>query len=261
MEVRCSHAQIQRRRRGDGRAESQEHAQPQIVFDHRRTGGFAADGFPLHRRDAAGSGSCLAAVLAAAGDDVEFFHRRFLCKSSAADAVRHGEQGLLLRLFACAHYLDADEIPAALIHLEAAESLWDQTMFERPDEILADFVFINAFYKRDLNMAQIWWHCLETLPKIDKDADYWRARTALLWLEGQREQAREAWKRGSALAHRLPAAGLYETTRMDFAKLLYQMERPVDTAPPALAATRDSLRALAAACEVSQVRAALDYSG
>jgi hypothetical protein len=155
--------------------------------------------------------------------------------NKAAESVPQGERGLLLRLFACLHYLDTNRTSEAIASLEAAEALYDQSIFERPQDICAEFMFVNAFYKRDLAAAEVWSERIEALSGVDRDADYWRAQTALHWLKGQREEALEAWERGNALAQRLPAAGTYEFTRSCFEKLRVALDAPVQRTPPPLA--------------------------
>jgi hypothetical protein len=150
----------------------------------------------------------------------------------AARSITQGEQGLLLRLFLCQHYLDLNQIPCALANLEAAEALYDQSTFDKPEDICAEFVFVNAFYKRDLAAAEAWWQRLESQHTVDPDADFWRARASLLWLRGERKEAREAWAHGHQLAEKLPAAGVYETTRLCFAQLYNAMEQRMPAPPP-----------------------------
>jgi hypothetical protein len=152
----------------------------------------------------------------------------------AADSVPQGERGLLLRLFACLHYFDAGKIPEAIAAMQDAEALYAQSKFDKPQDICAEFVFLNAFCKQDLAAADLWWRRIEALPKVDPDADYWRAKTALLWLKGERDQACETWERGRALALKLPVAGQYELTRSCFAKLRAALDAPVPTTPPPL---------------------------
>jgi hypothetical protein len=154
----------------------------------------------------------------------------------AADSVPLGDRGLLLRLFACLHYLDRDEIPQAIGSLREAEALYDQCVFEKPQDVCAEFTFINAFYKRDLPAAEQWSQRIEALKKIEPDADYWRARTALLWLRGEQTEARDAWERGNALAQKLPSAGTYDFTRSCFARLRSELDAPMLTIPPPLKA-------------------------
>jgi hypothetical protein len=151
--------------------------------------------------------------------------------NEAADFVPHGERGLLLRLSACKHYVDINRIPEALANMQEAENLYDECKFEKPQEILAEFVFVNAFYKHDLAAAGQWWQRIEALDKVDPDADYWRAKTALLWLKGERQEAFKAWERGNALAQELPAAGMYDFKRSCFRKL----RKALDAQVPSLA--------------------------
>lgn len=147
--------------------------------------------------------------------------------NQAADFVRHGERGLLLRLVACKHYIDKNRIPEALASMAEAEELYEECRFEKPQDILAEFVFVNALYKRDLAGADLWWQRIEGLRKIDPDADYWRAKSSLLWLKGEQEEAFDAWERGNALAQKLPSAGTYQFTRSCFAKLRKALDTPI----------------------------------
>jgi hypothetical protein len=137
----------------------------------------------------------------------------------AADFVRRGERGLLLRMVACKHYIDKNRIPEAIAYMNEAEGLYEECRFEKPQDLCAEFVFVNALYKRDLAAAGGWWQRIEALRKIDSNADYWRAKTALLWLKGEQDEASDAWERGNALAQQLPSAGTYDFTRSCFAKL------------------------------------------
>lgn len=142
----------------------------------------------------------------------------------AADFIRRGERGLLLRLNACRHYLDNNSISEALVQLQEAEGLYEECRFERPQDICAEFAFINAFFKRDADAAGFWWRRLEALPAIDQDCDYWRARASILWLTGDRSSALEAWQRGTVLAHQLPPVGAYAFTRSCFARMRTAMQ-------------------------------------
>jgi hypothetical protein len=150
--------------------------------------------------------------------------------NEAADFVPHGERGLLLRLYAYHHYVDKGRVSEALVKMQDAERLYDECKFERPQDICVEFAFANAFYKFDLPAAELWWQRIEALGKIDPDADYYRAKAALLSLKGERPAAREAWQTGSELAAKLPSAGLYEYKRSCFAKLRHGLELPGRTA-------------------------------
>jgi hypothetical protein len=150
----------------------------------------------------------------------------------AADFIAQSERGMLLRLFACMHHIDAGQIPEAIVNLEKAEGLWDQTTVKRPAGICAAFVFFCAVYKRDAAAAELWWQRLETQAKLDFDADYWKARASIMWLRNQPAEAFHAWEHGNALAAGLPDAGAYEFTRSCFARL----RSALDTAAPKTAA-------------------------
>jgi hypothetical protein len=151
--------------------------------------------------------------------------------NQATDFVRHGERGLLLRMVACKHYVDKNRIPEAIANMEEAEDLYDECKFEKPQDICAEFVFVNALYKRNLAAADLWWQRIEALRKVDPNADYWRAKTALLWLKGEQEEAFGAWERGNAAAQQLPAAGTYDFTRSCFKKLRKALDNPIRIAP------------------------------
>jgi len=144
--------------------------------------------------------------------DVNVIHR-------AADSVPFGERGLLLRLYACLHYLDTNQVSQAIASMQEAEALYQRSSFEKPQGVCAEFVFINAFFKHDLAAAEMWWKRIENLGKIDADADYFRAKTALHWLRGERKEALSAWDRGYDLAQKLPSAGTYDFTRSCYARL------------------------------------------
>ncbi len=156
--------------------------------------------------------------------------------NQAVDFVRHGERALLLRMVACKHYIDKNRIAEAIAHMEDAERLYEECKFEKPQDICADFVFVNALYKRDLAAARLWWQRIEALRKADHNADYWRAKAALLWLKGEQEEAFAAWTRGNVLAQQLPSAGTYAFTRSCFNKLGKALEEPARTSPESGAA-------------------------
>jgi hypothetical protein len=173
----------------------------------------------------------------------------------AAEFITQGKNGMLLRLFASKHYIEADMIPEGLASMEAAEVLYEQSWFEKPEDICAEFVFLNAFYKRDLAAAEVWSRRIDALSKVEIGADYWRALTAVLWLKGEREKAGEAWALGNRLALKLPAAGAYDSTRRCFAQLREVLDEPESTTPPPLR----SLDALAAALREERIEDEIGY--
>jgi hypothetical protein len=144
----------------------------------------------------------------------------------AAESVPRGAQGLLLRCLAGHYFVDTKQFPQAISCLEAAETLFDEARLRNPADFLADFVFLNAAYKRDPAAAERWWSRLEACRKSDRDADYWRAAAAIFWVRGETQQARDAWERGHALAARLPRCGAYDFSRDAFEYLREVLETP-----------------------------------
>ncbi|MGA3185586.1 MAG: hypothetical protein ABSF22_00620 [Bryobacteraceae bacterium] len=165
----------------------------------------------------------------------------------AAAIVSEGERGLLLRLAAAEHYLDAGQVSAALVSMRAAERLYDECTFDHPENLCAGFAFVNAFYKRDLATAELWWDRIESIRSVEIGADYWRAWTALLWLKGEKEEAREALHYGTDLAMRLPASGMHDFMRSCFENLREALEEE--------SRVTESLGALAAAIVPSHAAA------
>jgi len=154
----------------------------------------------------------------------------------AGDFIAQSERGMLLRLFACMHHIDAGQIQDGVVSLEKAEGLWDRAVVKRPAGICGEFVFFCAVYKRDRTAAELWWQRLEAQTKIEFDADYWKARASIMWLRNQPAEAFHAWERGNALAAGLPNAGAYEFTRSCFVRLRTVLDSP---APQKLAPVAD----------------------
>ena len=154
---------------------------------------------------------------------------------AAANFLARGDRGMLLRLYACMHYIDTGQISEAVASLQEAEPLYEGSALQSPGGICAAFVFINATFKRDRAAAELWWQRLQAQRDIDFDAEYWQARTAILWLQGQTEEARQAWERGHALAMQLPAGGAYEYTRSGFDALREALNEPAPDGEEAVA--------------------------
>jgi hypothetical protein len=137
----------------------------------------------------------------------------------AARFLTRGQQALTLRMYAYTHFFDSGRLPDALRALGEAESVYAQDAPAISAELHADFVFANAFLKRDAAAARVWWERMQTEKAPRLTVDYWKARCALLWIENDLEQAQAAWDKGNELAHLLPRAGAYEFTRHCFARL------------------------------------------
>lgn len=149
----------------------------------------------------------------------------------AARFITQGRQGLLLRLYAYLYFFDSGRIPEALQALDQAETVFAQSASDIPADLHTDFIFGSAFLKRDAPAARVWWKRMEAKKAPHLSADYWKARSALLWIENQAEQAQAAWDKGNELVQKLPQAGAYEFERYCFA----QLRQVLDVSPaPAL---------------------------
>jgi hypothetical protein len=124
-----------------------------------------------------------------------------------------GKSGLLLRLFAFEHFLDRGNIPEAGKALKEAEAIYHQSALDIRAELHTVFVFGNAYVLRDSAAAREWWTRMEAKKPTHFNVDYWRAASALHWIEGNLNEANEAWEKANACAVKLPNAGAYEFDR------------------------------------------------
>ena len=131
----------------------------------------------------------------------------------AAQSFTLGPQALLLRLLASSYYLDNGKISEAGEAVAEAESVYNELPFEIPAGLCMALVFRIAFLREDAVGARQWWERMEAKKPTHFGADYWLAKSALLWCESRGHEAQEAWKTGDALARKLPAAGDYEFDR------------------------------------------------
>jgi len=131
----------------------------------------------------------------------------------AAHSITQGTQGLLLRFYAYFYFLDHGRIFEAGEALREAESIYHQSASDIPAELHTEFVFGNAYVPRDAAAAREWWTRMEAKKPTRFNADYWRANSALHWMEGSLKEANEAWEKADALAQQLPKSGAYEFDR------------------------------------------------
>ena len=137
----------------------------------------------------------------------------------AARGIAQGRDGLLLRLYAYSYFLDQDKLSEAGEMLREAESIYHQCAWDIPAELCMEFIFGSAYVLRDAGAAREWWTRMETKKAIRFNWDYWRADSALHWIEGDLKEANEAWEKSNALAEQLPKAGAYEFDRYCCGKL------------------------------------------
>jgi hypothetical protein len=131
----------------------------------------------------------------------------------ASRTFTHGRQGFFLRLYASSYFLDCGNLPEAGEALAEAESIYRESSINISTKLHTTFVFGDAFLRRDAAGARQWWERLEARHPTHFGVDYYLALSALLWIEGCVDDAREAWTKGNALAQQLPAIGSCEFDR------------------------------------------------
>jgi len=151
--------------------------------------------------------------------DVELIER------AAAGGAAQGNQLMLLSTFRYQHFLDCGQLPEAALALTDAETIYQQYASEIPAELHTDFVFGNAYVKRDAVGARAWWQRMEEKKPTRFNADYWLAHSALLWIEGDLYTANDSWHKGAAMAMQLPKAGAYEFDRYRYVLLQKALEQ------------------------------------
>lgn len=117
-----------------------------------------------------------------------------------------GPRGMHLRLLASSYHMDQVDISEARKSLNEAESIYDDSVHDIPAELHTVFVFQKALLDRDSIGARLWWDRMEAKKPTRFNVDYWLARGALLWIENNRSEAREAW--GKSQCSRAKAAKL-----------------------------------------------------
>ncbi len=138
--------------------------------------------------------------------DIEVIHR-------AAEVIKDGTQAVLLRLLAFSYYLDSGWAPTACRVLSEAEEIALKPKAIVPVEFCTLFVFGKAYACRDAAAARQWWDRLEAKKPTRFNVDYWRAKAALAWIEGQEAEARENLDKAVEEAANLPAVGAYDYDR------------------------------------------------
>jgi hypothetical protein len=131
---------------------------------------------------------------------------------------------MLLRIWLSAHFLDRQQIPEAIQAMLEAEAIGEVCYTTFPGELLATFVFDHALFREDAARARLWWDRMETRQSDPESIDREWARTALFWIEGRHQEAREALRRGENQAAQLPDFGAYDFDRYHFQLLRQAME-------------------------------------
>ncbi len=144
---------------------------------------------------------------------------------SAANGIAHGRQALLMWLYAFSHSIDAGNEQEADEVLAQAELVCLQSASNVPAEFHTAFVFGNALVRRDPVATRFWWNRMQARKPTRFNADYWRAQSALHWIEGNLDEARIAWEKSHALVEQLPQAGAYDFSRYCCSLLRRELEQ------------------------------------
>jgi len=159
----------------------------------------------LHRAFAV-AGSSLVTAVRPRDYDIEAILR-------AAATINEGFQGLVLRLLASDYYLDHGRIHESAVCLNEAGLIYNQSSPAVPADLLTVFVFGAAYLCRNSASAREWWTDMEAKKPTRFNTDYWRAASALHWMEGDLKEANECWAKAQSQAQDLPKFGAYDFER------------------------------------------------
>jgi hypothetical protein len=127
-------------------------------------------------------------------------------------------------LYAFSHSIDAGNEQEADEVLAHAELVCLESASNIPAEFHTAFVFGNALVRRDAKATRFWWNRMQARKPTRFNADYWRAESALHWIEGNLDEARIAWEKSHALVEQLPHAGAYDFSRYCSSLLHHELE-------------------------------------
>lgn len=131
----------------------------------------------------------------------------------AAGSVARGHDEVFMHLCAYAYFLDRGELSNAASALMTTTRFCRESSVPVPTDWLSVFVFGDALVRRDPVAARTWWQKLE-LQKGARIADeVWTSYSALLWIEGRRDEAEEAWHKADQWARELTNSGFAEGER------------------------------------------------
>jgi hypothetical protein len=122
-------------------------------------------------------------------------------------------RGLHLNLCACHCFENRNLFPEAAAALASAEVIYNNFAIDLPAPLHTVFVIGHAYLNRDATAARVWWDRMEAKKNERQNVDYWLAKTALLWIEGDAKGADSAWFEADSLAQALPKFGAYEFDR------------------------------------------------
>jgi hypothetical protein len=145
----------------------------------------------------------------------------------ARGGVMHGTRAFMLETFAYCHFLDSCKIAEAGEALKQIEALYSECSAEIPAEQHTIFVFGTAYVLRDPVAARTWWTRMQAKKPTYFNVDYFRALSALKWVEGNLQGAVGDLEKSEAFAQGLPNAGAYEFDRYCCGLLRKAIDEPI----------------------------------
>lgn len=146
----------------------------------------------------------------------------------ASAQITAGESALLLRLWALDYYIDTGEPANASAVLAEAERIYAESAAGIPAQLHTPFVINSVLLRRDAAAAREWWQQMENKKPDRYNGDYWLAKTAFRWAEGDISAARAAFHTGKDYVAKLPSTGIYDFDRDRYD----QMESILNDLPP-----------------------------
>ena len=137
----------------------------------------------------------------------------------AAALFPNEKEGMHLQIFALLCHQDAGRIPEAKAALAAAERIHDQNPIDLLPVRHTAMVTNHAVLNRNPNAARRWWDRMEAKGVERKNFDYWLAKSSLLWIEGKKADAEDAWQMANLEAQKQPQLGSCDFDR-DLCKMM-----------------------------------------
>ena len=153
----------------------------------------------------------------------------------ASAQINSGQPALLLRLWATHYHQDVGAIADASASLAHAERIYADSASDIPARLHTPFIIGCALLRKDAAGVRHWWQQMQSKKPDRQNGDYWLARCAFHWAEGDIAHARESFERGKDYVSRLPNTGVYNFDRDCYS----QMEAILNEPPHLTAAVTD----------------------
>jgi hypothetical protein len=144
----------------------------------------------------------------------------------AAQTFTKGRYGLALRLMASEHFLDKGKFQQCRAWVAEAEKVYSESPKDVPAQWHTAFVYCHALLGGDVTGARLWWERLEGCKQVERDMNYWMARSACLWIEGREDEALKARELGDQMVRKAAPHGGIRFSRYRMGLLRTAMEVP-----------------------------------